>query len=205
MQGLGISFRPEFLSFWDDIYSVVDCFEFIPDEIVYNERLFRDTFEALGDKPRMAHSTALSLGSIEKLEGAFLDSLVNVTKQMKANALSDHMSFRRAHGIEIENFCLALDDAVSLEVLKGNINYYEEKFGMKILLENITVNGLMNKNDFMIRETGIFRYHSNNGGEILLDVNNFYLNAKNFSCNLFRYINEFPLDAVRGIHIAGHE
>jgi uncharacterized protein len=203
--GVGVSYRPEFQPFWDEVYPLVDCIEFIPDELPDNLQLFAETAAAIGAKPSMAHSTGLSVASPEPLPRDRLLALKAVIEQIGAVCCSDHLSFRRAGDIEIENFCLPMTDRLSVEVILQNLKIYRAAFSRQIALENITINGLTRSDVSLTDELYLFQHLAKSGVGVLFDVNNCYINCKNFGVDMAEYLNEFPLDAIEGVHIAGHE
>ena len=132
--GVGVSYRPEFQPFWNDVLPLIDCVEFIPDELPDNPQLFKQTAAAVGEKPSMAHSTSLSVASPELLAADRLDALRDVIKRIGADCCSDHLSFRRAGDMEIENFCLPLTDRLSLDVIRQNLEHYSNVLDRQIAL-----------------------------------------------------------------------
>ncbi|MGB8817698.1 MAG: DUF692 family multinuclear iron-containing protein [Rhizobiaceae bacterium] len=203
--GVGVSYRPEFQPFWKDVFELIDCVEFIPDELPDNPLLFAQTLAAIGTKPCMAHSTSLSVASPEPLAGERLAALKGVIERIGADCCSDHLSFRRAGDMEIENFCLPLTDRLSIEVILQNLERYSDAFARRIALENITINGLTRFGANLGEELYLFQHLAGSGVGVLFDVNNCFINCKNFGVDPTEYLSQFPLTAIEGIHIAGHE
>ncbi len=203
--GVGLSFRPEFEGFWPSIKSNLDCVEYIPDELQFNRRLLESTKNAVSGLPAMAHSTGLSIGSPELLDPKLLDDLMRTISEVGAVLYSDHLCFRRSGELELDNFCLPMADDASLDVILENIKFYESAIGKHIYLENISINGKFGFAPALQDEIRIFKALGDQGYRILFDVNNAFMNCKNFDVTVANYLNQFPMEAIAGLHIAGHE
>ena len=204
-KGVGISFRPEFGTFWQDIYSEIDCIEYVPDELPENTDLKNLTIAAIGSKPTMAHFTSLSVASPDRLDLGRLEMLRLAVDEVGADCISDHLSFRRCEELEIENFCLPIDSVPGIEIIQENVKAYCKKFSKEMFLENITINGYYGGVDPIEAELALVHALSSCGVKILFDVNNCFINCRNFGVDIERYLARFPLDSIAGLHIAGHE
>jgi uncharacterized protein (UPF0276 family) len=204
-KGVGVSFRPEFQTFWPAVVPHLDCIEYIPDELPFNEKLLQLTRYAVSDLPTMAHSTGLSIASPEPLSHSEIKQIRKSVDTVGAAICSDHLAFRRSGSTEIENFCLPFSDRLSLDVIIANYSYYREHLGRELILENITINGLLAKSFSLEDEINLINSISRHGIRILFDVNNCFINCNNFSMPISAYLRKIPLDAVAGLHIAGFE
>ena len=203
---MGLSYRPEFDEFWKEVIGLVDCVEYIPDELPVNERLLSATSCAVPSHlPAMAHSTSLSVGSADLMEECDLADVRRCIDEIGADLCSDHLAFRRSGDLNFDNFCLPLGDRVSTEVVLENHRWYQEKLGRRLILENVTINGLVATDRPLEVELDMFRRVAEAEIGILLDVNNLFVNCANFGMQLPQYLKTFPLDAVIGLHIAGFE
>ena len=205
ISGVGLSFRPEFNEFWSHIKPCLDCVEYIPDELASNRPLFESTKLAVSGLPTMAHSTGLSIGSPDVLNADILQDLRQTILEIGAVCHSDHLCFRRSGSLELDNFCLPLTDDTSLSVILENMALYEGSIGKAILLENISINGRLGFSPTLQDEIYLFNALNDEGHKILFDVNNAFMNCKNFDMDMNDYLKQFPMRAIAGLHIAGHE
>jgi uncharacterized protein (UPF0276 family) len=204
-KGVGISYRPEFDEFWPEITKLIDCVEFIPDELSNNATLIELTKRATAQLPTMAHITGLSIASPDLLPSGEFEKIRESIISVGADVCSDHLAFRRSGSTEIDNFCLPLKDRISIDVIVENHAIYQELIGRKLLLENITINGLLDSAFDLNYELELIKAVTDANIKILFDVNNCFINCVNFSMPVAAYLNKFPLESIAGIHVAGYE
>jgi uncharacterized protein (UPF0276 family) len=116
---------------------------------------------------------------------------------------SEHLAWS-SHGDVFLNDLLPLP--YTRETLRRVCNHVDEvqqALGRSMLLENpatyvVFAESRMSETDFLreiVRRTGC---------GLLLDVNNVFVSATNHGYSPERYIDEFPIEAVFEIHLAGH-
>ncbi|MBC5768008.1 MNIO family bufferin maturase [Ramlibacter albus] len=187
---------------------------------VHSENFFGEGGAALAvleagrrEYPVSLHGVGLSLGSAAGIDAWHLNQLERLVDRIDPVRVSDHASFAR--GL-IGGRCLHAADllplpfnAQALAVLCANVQRVQDRLKRPLLVENlsayITLAGAdRDEPDFLAelaRRTGC---------QLLVDVNNIYVNALNAgeadpvaACN--RWLDRIPTGCVGEIHVAGHK
>ncbi len=159
--------------------------------------------EAAERWPVTLHGLTLSLASPHRHDRAWLADVRALVEQLGARWYSDHMcvaSFGNAHAhdlLPMPRTSLALRDAVD------RIDELQDSLGVPVAIENISYYAEPPGSEYsdggfvgeVLRRTG---------AKLLLDVNNIYVNARNFGTDARAWLDEVPLDHVCEIHVAGH-
>ena len=166
------------------------------------------------------HGVGLSLGSVAGLDAWHLEQLARLVQRVDPVRVSDHAAFSRAQGgaslvHAADLLPLPFTDA-ALALLCRNVQRVQERLQRPLLVENIaaylrwrTVPGeaQWEEPEFLVelaRRTGC---------QLLLDVNNLYVNARNACWDgtedeaqawCQRWLDVVPLGVVGEIHLAGH-
>jgi uncharacterized protein (UPF0276 family) len=205
MKGVGLSFRPEFIPWWGDIKPMLNCVEFMPDELLLNEGFRSATRTFCSDIPSMAHSVTLSVASPEPLPMEYLRSLSQVVDDIGACCCSDHLSFRRSGTLEIDNFVLPLPSREAVNVIQRNVDAFIAQARKPFFLENVTIAANLWAGQVMEDELYLISAIQELGIGLLLDVNNLEINCKNFSYDPGAFLARLNKDRVAGLHVAGHD
>jgi uncharacterized protein (UPF0276 family) len=151
-----------------------------------------------------AHGVGLSIGGETRLDPDHLARLKHLNDWLKPASFSEHLAWS-THGAEFLNDLLPLPytDA-TLSRVADHIDALQETIGRKMLLENPSsylafTESTMSETDFL-REIA-----RRTGCGLLLDVNNVFVSATNLGTDPIAYIEDFPLDQVREIHLGGHD
>ena len=153
--------------------------------------------------PLSVHGVGLSLGSHDGLCTRQLDALNNLVSRYEPALVSEHLSWSR-HGLHNLNDLLPMPYTnESLEVFVRNISQTQDVLKRQILVENPSSYFELNYNEFSEQEF-IVMIAQRAGCQILLDVNNVYVSAKNHGFDARAYIDSIPAKLVGEIHLAGH-
>lgn len=148
------------------------------------------------------HGIGLSLGSEEKVDKSHLKKIRNLMKKYKPFIYSEHMSWMKVDGIFFHDL-LPLDYTKKrLHYLKRNIEDTQNYLGQNICIENpsyyLKIIGDMEEYDFLNELCRL------TGCEILLDINNLYINSVNHNFNPMEYIDRLDSKFIKEVHLAGH-
>ena len=192
-----LAFRPEFNSFIEELNNFVDAYELMPEHYVYHEK---EIPSLLNEKDLIAHTFQLCAGN----EALFEDRITKIKNWNEENnilAISDHLAANFINGIEIDNFYPI--DLRNSEKVEDNIDILEKHFS-EVILENPAVPFFLG-GDFLKEAKLLKDLHEKKGIQILLDINNLYINSKNFNFNPSEYLEVLPADGVRIFHLAGFD
>lgn len=153
--------------------------------------------------PVSCHGVGLSLGSAEGIDGAHLQRLKKLFDRVRPGLVSEHLAWSGIDGVYV-NDLLPLpytDDA--LDTVSRNVDAAQNFLGRQILIENPSAYisftaSTMRESEFLARLA------ERTGCGLLLDANNIYVSAANLHFDARDYLRDFPLTAVKEIHLAGH-
>lgn len=206
MQGItgsGLGLRSEF------IHEVLpsgfrpDWFEITPENWIYMPYAYRETFSQIVSKfPIVCHGLSLSIGSPEKPDRKFLKDLKNFLDEHNLQHYSEHLSFSSFQGSQTY-------ELLPLPMTKGMIDHVADRvkevqdiLERPLILENATYYHVpymeMREVDFL---NGVMEA---SGAQMLLDVNNIFVNATNHNFDPKTFVNELNVDKAAYIHVAGH-
>jgi len=160
------------------------------------------------DYPLVMHGVSLSIAGPEPLDLAHLRALRALADRLQPGWVSDHLCWSSdAHGQLHDLLPLPLTRE-ALRHVGARIAQAQELLGRPLVLENVSsyvrfASDEMGEAEFvaqLLRETG---------AELLLDVNNIYVSARNHGLDPLAYLDTLraalPAGRVRQIHLAGHE
>ncbi len=150
------------------------------------------------------HGVSLNVGAAQPPSAAYLGRLKELVRWVEPALVSDHLCFTGLAG-KTSHDLLPLpftEDAV--HVAASNVKHVQEALGRRILLENVSRYvefraSTLSEADFLVAVL------EEADCDLLLDVNNLYVNARNFGLDPIAYLDLIPPQRVRQIHLAGHE
>lgn len=160
---------------------------------------------ALANKfPISVHGVGLSIGGETRLDPNHLARLKRLVDWLNPASFSEHLAWS-THDSHFLNDLLPLPytDA-TLARVADHIDEVQEVLGRKMLLENPSsylafAESTWSETDFL-REVA-----RRTGCGLLLDVNNVFVSATNLEYSPQSYIDDYPLELVGEIHLAGHD
>ena len=166
----------------------------------YWGRVFRSVVERY---PLTCHGLSLSLGSPEALDWEFLRGLKAFFEQVPVVLYSEHLSYCKCANAHLYDLLPVPFTEAAVRLISERIRTVQDFLGRRIAIENVSyytpVAPEMDEATFIsavVRESGC---------DLLLDVNNVYVNAFNHGYAAREFIRKLPLDRVVYIHMAGHE
>ncbi|MDT8394756.1 MAG: DUF692 domain-containing protein [Bacteroidales bacterium] len=181
-----------------------DFIEFAPENWMdvggYWGRIARKAVERY---PVHAHGLSLSIGSPEELDWDFLAGIKRFLNEFKVDVYSEHLSFAKAANAHLYDLLPVpfRDDAV--KHVANRIRQVQDFLERKIAIENVSYYTPVAAE--MDEATFISMVLEEADCNLLLDVNNVYVNAFNHKYDAKQFIEKLPLERVAYIHMAGHE
>ena len=208
ISGIGIGLRRDFAAELLKSQRRVDWLEITPENWMRYGGSRRRTLDAALDRfPTVSHSVSLSVGGPDPLDNEFLDAQAALCERMAAPFFSDHICFSSALGQPVHDL-LPLPfsrEAIAHTVLRAKAA--QAHVGRPLVLENATFYAHMPvpKDEPPLGEADFLcAILDGSGCEMLLDVNNVYVNSRNHGTSAKAFIDRMPLERVRYIHLAGH-
>lgn len=159
--------------------------------------------QALEKYPLFTHGLSLSVGSPDELDFEFLKKIKLFLNETKARVYSEHLSFAKCDNAHLYDLLPIPFTSDAVKHVSARIKTVQEFLERKIAIEIVSyytsVAAEMKEIDFVnaiLEEADC---------ELLLDVNNIYVNGFNHKYDPIAFIDQLPLNRVSYIHMAGHE
>jgi len=156
-----------------------------------------------GQFPLIVHGLSLSIGSPEELDYEFLKKVKGFLKTFDVKIYSEHLSFAKfenAHFFDLLPIPFRED---SVKHISKRIRQVQDYLEMPLAIENVSY--YTSAEAEMSEQQFINSIVEESGCNMLLDVNNVFVNAFNHNYNPYQFIDDMPLEKVSYIHMAGHK
>ncbi|WP_282296786.1 DUF692 domain-containing protein [Stenotrophomonas sp. PS02289] len=151
--------------------------------------------------PLTCHGLSLSLGGSAPLDMAFLDQVGRFLRQYNAVLYSEHLSYCSDDGHLYDLLPLPFTEE-AVHHTAARIRQVQDRLGRRIAVENVstylTPHAAMSELAFtraVLDEADC---------DLLLDVNNVYINASNHGFDAAAFIDGLPAERIVCLHVAGH-
>ena len=150
------------------------------------------------------HGVGLSIGSPRPLDREHLARLKALVERYQPDSFSEHLAWS-SHGEIYYNDLLPLPyTEETLARVSEHVDEVQTRSGRQMLLENPATYVLFSEST--IPEVEFLRaIAARTGCGLLLDVNNVFVSAKNHGTDALAYLDHFPLERVKEIHLGGHD
>ncbi len=203
VHGVGLGLRRSMIgSLADQIPQQVDFWEVAPENWIgvggrYGKRL-RELTEKF---PFICHGLSLSIGGPSPLDEAFLHRLKRFFKEHRICYYSEHLSYCSDDGHLYDLMPIPFAEE-AVHYVANRIRYVQDILERRIAVENVsyyvTPGKHMEEIDFLnavLQEADC---------DLLLDVNNVYVNSINHRYDAEAFLRGLPAERIRYIHVAGH-
>jgi uncharacterized protein (UPF0276 family) len=155
------------------------------------------------DYPVSLHGVCMSIGGPQPLDKTHLARFKALVDRYEPALVSEHLAWS-THNSTYFNDLLPLPyTSATLARVADHIDEVQEAIGRPILLENPSTYVVFSEST--MSETEFIRALAQRTGcGLLLDVNNVFVSATNHGYSALTYLEDFPLDHVGEIHLAGH-
>ncbi|MFC2080059.1 DUF692 domain-containing protein [Bacteroidota bacterium] len=159
--------------------------------------------KAVAKYPVTCHGLSLSLGSPEELDWDFIKNLKSFLDENEIMIYSEHLSYTKSQNAHLYDLLPIPFRQDAVDHVSERIMRVQDYLGRQIAIENVSyytpVAAEMTEVDF------VSSIVAKADCQLLLDVNNVYVNSFNHSYDAKEFIDKMPLDKVAYIHMAGHE
>ncbi|WP_242167365.1 MULTISPECIES: DUF692 domain-containing protein [unclassified Pseudomonas] len=202
--GYGLGLRKEHYCDFLETSVPVDFVEVISENFMVEGGQPRHILRQIRQRhPVALHGVSMSIGSAEGLDPHYLRRLKSLVDEVEPLFVSDHLSWSRSGGFNSHDLLPVPYTEEALERVCANIHQAQEVLGRTLLIENpssyVAFDGAsMREWEFiaaMARRTGC---------ELLLDVNNVFVSARNHGFDALAFLDGIPAERVRQVHLAGH-
>jgi len=150
------------------------------------------------------HGVGLSIGSMQPLDRDHLARLRVVCDRYQPESFSEHLAWSSHDGIYFNDLLPLPYNRDTLTRVVEHVDAVQTALGRAMLLENPSTYLRLAENT--IAEADFLAEVSRRTGcGLLLDINNVFVSATNNGTTPLAYLDAFPLDRVKEIHLGGHQ
>lgn len=203
VQGSGLGLRRSFLTdIIENPMPAVDFYEIAPENWIPIGGKLGKQFRAMTERyDFICHGLSLSIGSTDPLDEVFVSQVKDFMKEHQIKFYSEHLSYCSAEGHLYDLMPIPFtSDAVTH--VANRIKRVQDILEQKIAIENVSYYAEPGKE---MNEIDFFNAVVNEADcDILLDINNIYVNSVNHGYNAEEFLKSIPAKRIAYAHIAGH-
>jgi uncharacterized protein (UPF0276 family) len=179
-----------------------DFLECAPDNWIGVGGRFGAALAALAERhPLVCHGLSMSLGGTAPLDDTWLQRVRRFLDAHRVPVFSEHLSYCTDDGQLYDLLPIPFTDE-AVHHVAGRIRRVQDALGRRIAVENVSYYAApfqaMAEIDFLLAVL------AEADCELLLDVNNVYVNAINHRYDPLAFLDRLPGERIRYLHIAGH-
>ncbi|MGI9341765.1 MAG: HvfB family MNIO-type RiPP peptide maturase [Gammaproteobacteria bacterium] len=203
LQGAGLGLRRALTGpFAAQLPEQVDFLEVVPENWINVGGRYGRRFREISEHyPLVAHGLSLSIGSPAPLDEHLLGQLKKFLDTNRVVAYSDHLSFCSDHGHLYDLMPIPFTPE-AVQYVAERIRRVQETLDRRIAMENISYyaapSAEMSEIEFI---TAVLEEAD---CDLLLDVNNIYVNSINHRYDAREFLTALPAERVTYFHVAGH-
>ncbi|MDL2336981.1 MAG: DUF692 domain-containing protein [Pseudomonadota bacterium] len=202
--GFGLGLRTQHYPDFLDAPQRVDWLEILSDNYLVlggKPLVMLDRIRA--DYPVAMHGVALSIGSADGPDAAYLESLVALARRVEPLWISDHLCWTGVHGRVLHDLYPLPYTEAALNVVARNVQKVQDVLQRPLVLENVSSYVSFRASE-MTEWDFIREVCRRTGCRLLLDVNNIHVSSVNHGFDARAFLRGIPADRVQQIHLAGH-
>jgi uncharacterized protein (UPF0276 family) len=202
--GFGLGLRTDHFQDVIDTKPKVDWFEVGSENFMVDGGKPKHYLHAIREHYLMVmHGVSLSIGSTQTLNFDYLRQLKALVNEIQPEWVSDHLCWTGAHKSNSHDLLPLPYNEEAINHVVDRINEVQEFLGRNILMENVS-SYMTYKTSEMSEWAFLNEVVKRSGCQILLDINNIYVSARNHNFSALDYLNGIDKGSVRQFHLAGH-
>lgn len=154
--------------------------------------------------PLTLHGVSLSIGSTDPLNQQYLKQLKSLIDIVEPAWVSDHLCWTSVGGRYVPDLLPLPHHQAVIQHVTARILAVQDFLQQRILIENVS-RYLEFKDSEMTEWEFLAEVAKQADCDILLDVNNLYVNAFNQQFDVQTYLDALPKERVKQFHLAGHQ
>jgi len=203
LEGSGLGLRRSMLgSLAEANPSEIDFMEVAPENWIGVGGSYGKQFREFTERyPFACHGLSLSIGSPSPLDMDFLKKLKVFLKNHNIRLYSEHLSYCSDNGHLYDLMPIPFTEE-AVKYVAERIRIVQDTLEQRIVMENVSYYAAPGKDMEEIDFLNAVLTEAN--CDLLLDVNNIYVNSINHQYNAEDFLKAVPADRIAYIHIAGH-
>jgi len=201
VEGAGLGLRRSMMG--EEMPSaVVDFFEVAPENWIgvggrYG-RWFREFTERY---PFILHGLSLSIGAPEPLDMELVGAIKHFIREHDIRYYSEHLSYCSDHGHLYDLLPIPFTEEAVMYVAE-RIRIVQDALEQRIAMENVSYYAAPGQE--MSEQAFLNAVLEEADCDLLLDVNNIYVNSINHCYDPLEFLRGLPSERMRYVHVAGH-
>ncbi|MCL4108963.1 UNVERIFIED_CONTAM: hypothetical protein GTU68_008158 [Idotea baltica] len=180
----------------------VDFMEVAPENWIGVGGRFGKQFRQLAERyPIALHGLSLDIGGPDPIDTELVRSVRDLMNDIRIPIYSEHLTYCAADGHLYDLLPIPFTEEAVHHVV-ARVRQVQDIIGMPLALENASYYA---QSFTELSEAEFINAIVNESGcDLLLDVNNVYVNSINHNYDAEAFLDSLPLDRARYVHIAGH-
>ena len=203
LRGAGLGLRRALLGSLQDMDDkAVDFMEAAPENWIGVGGRFGRQFRELAERHTIAlHGLSLDIGGPDPIDVDLVRSIKKLISEIDAPVYSEHMSYCAAGGHLYDLLPIPFTEEAVRQVA-ARVRQVQDILGQAIALENSSY--YAQPHNEMTESAFIRAVLEESNCELLLDVNNIYVNSVNHCYDPLEFLKGLPRERIAYGHIAGH-
>jgi uncharacterized protein (UPF0276 family) len=203
VSGAGLGLRRSFI---DELAAMdntgIDFLEVAPENWMEMGGAFGRKFSAMAERyPMLCHGLSLSIGSPAPLDEHFLQRLKQFFDKHSIRCYSEHLSYCSDDGHLYDLMPIPFTEE-AVQYVADRIKRVQSILERRLVIENVSYYAAPGQ---QMDEIAFIRAVIEEADcDLLLDVNNVFVNSVNHHYDPLDYIKALPSDRIAYLHIAGH-
>jgi uncharacterized protein (UPF0276 family) len=180
----------------------IDFMEAAPENWIGVGGRFGKKFRAMTERyPFFLHGLSLDIGGPDPLDTDLVSAIAEFMREHRVPLYSEHLTYCAAEGHLYDLLPIPFTEE-AVHYVASRVKQVQDIIGSRIALENASYYAQphtdLSEVEFInavVRESDC---------DLLLDVNNIYVNSINHQYDPIEFLQALPLDRTRYIHVAGH-
>ncbi|MEH6611567.1 MAG: DUF692 domain-containing protein [Halioglobus sp.] len=180
----------------------VDFMEVAPENWIGVGGRFGRKFMQLAERYTIAfHGLSLDIGGPDPIDTELVHSVRKLMDQVGVPLYSEHLTYCAAEGHLYDLLPIPFTEE-AVHYVAGRVKQVQDIIGQPLVLENASYYAQTHTE--LSEPEFIGAVLAESGCELLLDVNNIYVNSINHCYDPMAFLDALPLERARYIHVAGH-
>lgn len=149
------------------------------------------------------HGVGMSIASADSMSENHLGKLAALVERIEPALVSEHLCWGAVGGIHFNDLMPFPYTGEALEIVTERVDHVQVRLRRKIYVENLSAYVR-----FAASEMSEFEFLAElvmrTGCGLLLDINNLYVNSRNFGFDAAKELARLPAAAIGEYHLAGH-
>ncbi|MFT4823059.1 MAG: hypothetical protein ACJASY_002117 [Halioglobus sp.] len=203
LQGAGLGLRRALLGpLLSMQHDSVDFMEVAPENWIGVGGRFGKQFRELAERYTIGfHGLSLDIGGPDPIDVELVQSVRELMDEIEAPIYSEHLTYCAAQGHLYDLLPIPFTEE-AVHYVASRVKQVQDIIGQPLVLENASYYAQAHTD--LTESEFVTAVLEEANCELLLDVNNIYVNSINHRYNALKYLDSLPLDRVRYIHVAGH-